>query len=130
MSSNQIPSELSLSLVGCCALATEVWRLSRHAESLGGATEAVSLRYSVRQLSKILDELKLAIVDVAGRPYDPGMIQEVVEVINDPEMDAGLQLINDTVSPTITWNGIIAQPGQIRLRRSCLPDAGVSEVSA
>jgi hypothetical protein len=129
MNSNQMPSELSLSMANCCALASEVWRLGRHADLIGGTTETVGLRYSVRQLTRLLEEMKLAIVDLVGQPYDSGMIQEVVEVIDDPEMDAGRQLINETVLPTITWNGIVAQPGQVSLRRSLFPSPPISEVS-
>jgi hypothetical protein len=129
MNSNQTPPELPLSLVNCCTLASEVWRLSRYADSIGSASDAVGLRYSIRQLARLLEEMKLSIVDLTGQPYDSGMIQEVVEVLDDPEMGAGLQLINETVSPTITWNGIVAQPGQISLRRSPFPSSAISEVS-
>ncbi len=84
----------------------------------------------MRQLSKVLEELKISVVDLAGRPYDSGMIQEVLEVLDDPELLGGQQVIAETISPTITWNGAIAQPGQITLRRSPLPDPFTTEVSA
>lgn len=125
-----MPTETSLSLSGCCSLASEVWRLRRYVDSLGETAEPVGLRYSMRQLSRVLDELKISVVDLAGRPYDSGMIQEVVEVLEDPELLAGQQVIAETISPTVTWNGTIAQPGQITLRRSPFPDPATSEVSA
>lgn len=130
MNEKSISTQPSLSLSGCCSLASEVWRLRRYVDSLGEATEAVSLRYSMRQLSKVLEELKIAVVDLAGRPYDSGMIQEVLEVLDDPELLGGQQIIAETISPTVTWNGTIAQPGQITLRRSPLPDPATAEVSA
>lgn len=126
MKANQIPAELPLSLANCCALASQVWRLDRYVNSIAEAAQVVSLRYTVRQLSRLLEDLKIAIVDVAGQPYDPGMIQEVVEVINDPEMVTGQQMIESTVSPTITWNGAIVQPGQVSVRRS---ESFITEVS-
>jgi len=129
MSSIQMPSEITISSANCCVLASEVWRLRRHADSLG-ETDAVSLRYSIRQLSRLLDDLNVQIVDLAGRPYDPGMIQEVVEVIDDPEMFAGRRVIAETILPTITWNGAIAQPGKISLRRSPFLASESSEVSS
>jgi hypothetical protein len=130
MRSIEMPSELAISSANCCALASEVWRLRRHVDSLGDTPEAVSLRYSIRQLSRLLDDLSIAIVDLAGRPYDPGMIQEVVEVIDDPKMSAGRQVIDETVLPTITWNSAIAQAGQISLRRSPFLSSDSSEVLA
>ena len=84
----------------------------------------------MRQLSKVLNELKIEVIDLAGSPYDSGMVQEVVEVCDDPEMTAGQQLIAETISPTVTWNGGIVQPGQIAVRRSPFPDPAASEVSA
>ena len=130
VNTEQMPRELVLPLANCCALASEVWRLARYVDSIGNTSDAVALRYSLRQLSKVLEELKIAVIDLAGKPYDSGMVQEVLEVIDDPEMTVGQQLIAETISPTVTWDGIIAQPGQITLRRSPLPDPAASEVSA
>jgi hypothetical protein len=130
MNEKSISTEPSFSLSSCCLLATEVWRLRRYVESLGEATEAVSLRYSMRQLSKMLEALKITVIDLAGRPYDSGMIQEVLEVLDDPELLGGQQIIAETISPTVTWNGAIVQPGQITLRRSPLLDPATTEVSA
>jgi hypothetical protein len=130
MNEKPMSTEPSLSLSGCCSLASEVWRLRRYVDSLGEATEAVSLRYSIRQLSRVLEQLNIAVVDFAGRPYDSGMIQEVLEVIDDPGLLGGQQIIAETISPTVTWNGAIAQPGQVIIRRSPFPDPATPEVSA
>jgi hypothetical protein len=92
--------------------------LGQYIESLGDKPEAVSLRYSLRQLSRVLDELEVTIIDLTGSPYDSGMIQEVVEVIDDVALAAGKQLIAETISPTVTVKRSIAQTGQITLRRS------------
>jgi hypothetical protein len=130
MNMNPPTNEASIKLGDCCALASEVWRLERYVETLGGASDAVGLRYSLRQLGKVLEGMKIAVVDVSGRPYDPGMIQEVVEIIDDLACDVGVQIINETVSPTITWNGVVVQPGQISVRRSPFSNSegvGVSE---
>jgi hypothetical protein len=130
MNEKTMSTEPSLSLSSCCSLASEVWRLKRYVDSLGEVTEAVSLRYSIRQLTRLLDELRIAVVDLTGHPYDSGMIQEVLEVLDDSELLAGEQIIAETISPTVTWNGNIAQPGQITLRRSPLPYPATLEVSA
>ncbi len=67
---------------------------------------------------------------MTGRPYDSGMIQEVLEVIDDSELAAGTQLIAETISPTITLKQRIAQAGQITLHRSPLFDLVTPEVEA
>ncbi len=115
---NAIPTETSISVSNCCSLASEVWRLSRYVETLGEKQEAVSLRYSIRQLSRVLDELQVSITDLTGKAYDSGMIQEVVDVMDDASLSAGKQIISETVSPTVSVARHIAQTGQVTLRRS------------
>jgi hypothetical protein len=78
----------------------------------------------------VLDELEVTIIDLTGSPYDSGMIQEVVEVIDDVALAAGNQLIAETISPTVTVKRSIAQTGQITLRRSPLSVPDHPEVHA
>lgn len=125
-----IPTAASISLSSCCSLASEVWRLGRYVETLGDKPEAVSLRYSIRQLSRVLDELQVSIIDLTGKSYDSGMIQEVVEVIDDASLTAGKQLIAETISPTVCVRKSIVQTGQITLRRSRFSVPDQTEVSA
>ena len=115
---NAAPTGTLISVSSCCLLASEVWRLGRYVETLGEKQEAVSLRYSIRQLSRVLDELQVSIIDLTGKTYDSGMIQEVVDVVDDASLPAGKQLISETVSPTVSMAGHIVQTGQVTLSRS------------
>lgn len=78
----------------------------------------------------MLDELEVTIIDLTGSPYDPGMIQEVVEVTDDVALADGEQLIAETISPTVTVKRRIAQTGQITLRRSPVSVSDHPEVHA
>ena len=120
----------SISISSCCSLASEVWRLGRYIESLEDKQEVVSLRYSLRQLSRVLDELEVAIIDLTGSPYDAGMIQEVVEVVDDPALAVGEEFVAETITPTVTLKQSIVQTGQITLRRSPFSNADHPEVRA
>lgn len=124
-----LPNDLPLSLTSCCSLAAEVWRLKRQANALNNTQDGLSLRYTARQLSRLLEELELVVVDLSGRPYDPGMIQEVLEVRKDPTMPEGQVLIDETISPTVTWRGSVVQAGQVSLRRSASSISIEPEVS-
>ena len=124
------PTAASITLLSCCSLASEVWRLGRYVETLGEKQEAVSLRYSLRQLSRVLDELQISIIDLTGNSYDSGMIQEVVDVMDDASLPAGKQLIAETISPTVSVARIIAQTGQVTLRRSPISVPDQTEVNA
>lgn len=124
------PTAVSISALSCCSLASEVWRLGRYAETLGGKQEAVSLRYSIRQLARVLDELQVSIIDLTGKSYDSGMIQEVVDVMDDASLPAGKQLISETISPTVSVAKLIVQTGQVTLRRSPFSVLNQTEVNA
>jgi hypothetical protein len=112
--------ELPITLGNCVALATEVWRLNEAAESFATSQVSMSVRYSVRQLNRILEDLNITILNVKGRPYEAGLIQEVVDVVEDDSLPVGKQFIEEVVAPTIAWRGQIVQPGQITIRRSSL----------
>ena len=47
----------------------------------------------------------IEVVDFSGRPYDPGMVPEVVEVREDQGLPDGHAIIDETVAPTVTWRG-------------------------
>jgi hypothetical protein len=124
------PTATSISVSSCCSLASEVWRLGRYVENLGDKQETVSLRYSIRQLSRVLDELQVSIIDLTGRSYDSGMIQEVVDVIDDVSLPAGKQLIAETISPTVSLKRNVVQTGQVTLHRSPFSVPDKTEVNA
>jgi hypothetical protein len=75
------------------------------------------LRYAARRFSEILSEMKIEIVDMAGHAYDPGMVPEVVDVRIDSGLDEGLSVIDETLSPTVMWQGQVIAAGQISIRR-------------
>lgn len=60
----------------------------------------------------------IEVVDFAGRTYDPGMVPEVVDVREDPEMPRGRLVIDETIAQTVTWRGQVVEPGQIIIKRS------------
>jgi hypothetical protein len=65
--------------------------------------------------------MKIAIVDFVGRPYDAGMAPDVVDVVEvqeDPEFQEGRVIVEETISPTVTWHGQVVKAGQITVRRS------------
>jgi hypothetical protein len=114
-----LPTELSLSLQSAITFAIESWRLSRIVARLDNGQEATSLRYTARQFSEVLSEMNIEIVDMVGRAYDPGMAPAVVDVHDDPKLSEGIVVIDETVSPTVTWRGQVIEAGQISLRRGC-----------
>jgi len=60
----------------------------------------------------------IEVVDFSGRPYDPGMVPDVVEVREDQGLQDGYAIIEETIAPTVTWRGQVIEPGQIIVKRS------------
>ena len=112
------PEHLQVSLNDAVALATEVWRLTRGLDATAPSSENTSTRYSIRQISRVLSNLEITILDHTGRPYEAGLIEDVVDIVEDPALPIGQQVIEEVVSPTIAWRGNIVRPGQITVRRS------------
>jgi hypothetical protein len=117
MSATEIPSELSIAMESACAVAVECWRLKRASDLTKDSGMSSTVRHAVRRLTTTLEALGIEVLEFAGRPYDAGMVPEVVEVRDDPE-EASQALVEETVVPTITWRGHVVMPGQIVVRRS------------
>lgn len=87
----------------------------------------MSLTHAVREITEILDEAGIGVLDLAGRSYDPGMVPEVLEVQIDPDLPEGSAVIDETVSPTVTWHGQVIEPGQIIVRQAPAKPRGFVE---
>ena len=69
-------------------------------------------------MTEMLEKLDIQVVDLTGRAYDAGMVQEVIEMRQDVEMADGHAIVEETVAPTITWRGQVVHRGQIIVKRS------------
>ena len=120
MDSMTIPTELTMDTDDACALSLEFWRLSVIADLLKDSNQGPGLRHAVRRISEALKGMGIEVVDFVGRPYDPGMVPEVVEVREDQTLPYGRAIIDETIAPTVTWRGQVIKPGQIIVKCSPL----------
>lgn len=130
MSDLSIPQIVEMPVNAACDLATECWRLSKlnNATFLYSNDRLVHER-SVRRLNEMLDRLGVRLIDFAGTTYDPGMAPEVVEVQFDETLPHGGSLIDETILPTVMWNGNVIQVGQIVVRQSPKSQENVGDVA-
>jgi hypothetical protein len=105
--------ELSISLETACELSVECWRLKRLSEFTQDENTKRAVRHAVRHMTEILGKLDIQVVDLTGRAYDAGMVQEVIEMRQDAEMADGCAMVEETVAPTIIWRGQMVHRGQI-----------------
>jgi hypothetical protein len=102
-----------LTLEDACTIAIEAWRVARLADKVSDGNVAAGLRYAARQVRRILERVGIREVDFAGRPYDAGMVPGVVAVRPDARLPAGSAIVDETVTPTITWRGHVVARGEI-----------------
>jgi hypothetical protein len=118
MNSKTIPAELPIAIEGVCTVSLECWRLMRIADLVKVGNAGLALRHAARRIAEALKEIDIEVVDFAGRNYDPGMVPEVVEVREVPDLPDGHAVIDETIAPTVTWRGQVVKPGQIIVKRS------------
>lgn len=118
MNPKMIPAELPMDADGACAIALECWRLSIMAELLKDTSQGAGVRHAVRRITEALKGMGIDVIDFSGRPYDPGMVPEVVEVRKDQKIPDGRAVIDETIAPTVTWRGQVIRPGQIIVKCS------------
>ena len=118
MTSPSVPTQLQIPIERVCALSLECWRLGQLANSLKHSNDGMVVARAVREIAEMLDEAGIGVIDLVGRSYDPGIVPEVLEVHIDPGLPEGSAVIDETVSPTVTWHGQVIKPGQITVRQA------------
>ena len=118
---SDLPTErvVEVPITAACDLATECWRLGKlNNASFLYTNDRLVLERSVRRLNEMLGGLGVCLIDLAGTAYDPGMAPEVVEVHLDGTLPDGGSIIDETILPTIMWNGNVIQVGQVVVRQA------------
>ena len=116
---DELPHTLNVSLNALAELAVEWWRLERWA----GAAEESSpqARHAARRLGLFLSKHGLEVLDVTGRPYEPGLAVEVLDAFADASLPVGAQVVDETVAPVVLYRGAVVRHGQVVVRRNVQP---------
>ena len=116
---DELPQTLHVSLSSLAELAVEWWRLERWA---GGSDDSSpQARHVARRLGRFLSEHGLEVLDVTGRPYEPGLAVEVLDAFEDARLPRGSQVVDETVAPVVLYRGVVVRHGQVIVGRN---DAG------
>jgi hypothetical protein len=113
---NELPQTLPVSLSSLAELAVEWWRLERWAG--GSEDSSPQARHVARRLGRFLSEHGLEVLDVTGRPYEPGLAVEVLDAFEDARLPRGAQVVDETVAPVVLYRGAVVRHGQVIVRRN------------
>jgi hypothetical protein len=114
----ELPENVEVPLSSLVELAVEWWRLDRWANGAQADAAAAHARHVARRLARFLEERGLSVLDPAGRPHDPGLAVEVLDVLTDPRLAPGSELIDETVAPLVLWRGRVVRHGQVIVRKA------------
>lgn len=122
-----IPSSVLLSSEGICSLYSEIWRLEQLAGDLIDRVQSASVRRIARQIRAGLAEVDVEIIDYSGRPYDPGMVPEVLDIQFITGVEEVGDTVTETIEPTLLWRGQVLRRGKIVVERVVVPYGGEGE---
>lgn len=115
---DELPTTLEVPLASLAELAVECWRLERGGGGAQPPAPDARTRHVARRLARFLDERGLAFVDLTGRPHDPGLAAEVLDVVEDKGLPPGSAFVEETVSPVVLWRGRVLRHAQVIVRKS------------
>jgi len=99
-------------------LAIQTWRLARRVETIDAEKlprERKQLTDSLRRFQRILESLRIEVIDPIGQVYVPGWVE--VEVVSweppDPGSDGSVCKVKQTVAPIVRRAGEIIARGQV-----------------
>ncbi len=114
----ELPQTVEVPLSSLVELAVEWWRLDRWANGPQSDGRASHARLVARRLARFLDEHGLSVLDLAGRPHEPGLAVEVLDVVADARLPRGSELIDETISPVVLFRGLVVRHGQVIVRKA------------
>jgi hypothetical protein len=112
----ELPRTLEVSLSALAELSVEWWRLERWAAA--SEESSPQARHAARRLGRFLSEHGLEVLDVTGRPYEPGLAVEVLDAFEDPRLPAGSHVVDETVTPVVLFRGAVVRHGQVIVRKN------------
>ena len=95
------------------AIAINAWRAKRRMVCDNGepTTEAKKYYRPVEGILNALAELGVVTKDYTGEPYDAGMAVRAIAF--DPTDSVDREVINETVTPSLFWNGRFIHMGEV-----------------
>ena len=112
MSRQDISQTLNVPMKSLADLAVEWWRLSSGLKETSGA-----VRHALRKIEDFLRQCELEVQSLDGRPFDAGLAATVLDTVEDPVLEPGRAVIEQTVCPLVLWRGTVLRAAEVVTRR-------------
>ncbi len=117
MTTEHVASKLEVPLASLAELAVDWWRLDRWLSALPAEAPVSHVRHAARRLHRFLSEQEVAVRDLTGQAYEPGLAVEVLDALEDASMTDERVMIDEMVAPVVFWRGTVVRHGQVVIRR-------------
>lgn len=97
-------------------LSVETWRLSQWVSNLSSQKSSIA-RHVLRKYERFFQGIGLEILDMTGKTYDHGMALDIIETINDESLEPGIEVVKETISPIVVYQGQVVKHGQVVTRK-------------
>jgi len=112
------PESISVPLSALINLAVEQARLANWLAANATGAGAGPARHAIRKLEEFLQRNELSVQSLDGRPHDPGLAAQVIDVVEDPSLPPGQAIIDQTLSPMVLWRGQVVRPAEVVMRQN------------
>jgi hypothetical protein len=120
-----VEQTVEVTLSALTDIAVETWRIHRWAFVSGYEKDRVVARQASRTKISFLARIGFEICDLAGKPYDPGLAVEIVDLEEDAGAPNASVRIEEMLAPIVLWRGRLIKTGQVVVRRGA-PDQEVA----
>lgn len=110
------PDTVSVPLASVVAVAVEHWRLAMSLAGQAGGGPAAA-RHAARKLGDFLRDCGVEAAGLDGTPYEAGLAARVIDTVDDPSAPEGQTVIEETLSPVVTWRGQVVREADVVTRR-------------
>ena len=118
MSDDGLPSTVAVPLASLITLGVEQWRLATWLAANPVASGSTApARHALRKLEDFLRAHGIEAQSLDGRPFDAGLAARVIDTVEDPKMEAGTSVIEETLSPMILYRGQVVRAAEVVTRR-------------
>lgn len=96
-----------------CQVVQEIWKLNHRITSLPENSLPRSVAWSVRKLSRLVEESGFTCVDLAGRELDSGFQVDILDSEYDAALSPGVMVVKEMVKPIILRNDRVVSRGEV-----------------
>lgn len=108
-------------------LSVETWRLRQWVSNVD--SQNAMGRHICRKYERFFQEIGIEVLDMSGKPFEPGLAVEIVDSVQDEALEDEAVLVEEMIVPVVFYKNTVVKHGQVVVRKasSPLPDVAAEE---